>query len=72
MGGQREGVEVRTGNAALWLGRRGYGLEGRVSIVGNRSSGWTDVLEPNCGGCYKSGRIGCDLVFSAEPSSGLN
>lgn len=24
--------------------------EGRVSIERNRSSGWTDVLEPNCGG----------------------
>ena len=65
-------MEVRIGNAVLWLGRRGYGLEGRVSIVRNRSSGWTDVLEPNCGGCYNLGRIGCDLVFSGEPSSSLN
>lgn len=43
-------MEVRIGNAVLWIGRRGYGLEGRVRVVRSRSSGWTGVLEPNCGG----------------------
>ena len=33
---------------------------------------WIDMLEPNCGGRYKSGRIRCDLIFSGEPSSILN
>lgn len=65
-------MEVRIGNAVLWIGRRGYGLEGRVRVVRSRSLGWTGVLEPNCGGRYQLGRIRRDLVFSGEPSASLN